>query len=67
MQSDTVQTYSSGGKLLFSSTIGKDSGDSFPFVPEKYSIRPGDILTITSFTSGASNLMGVSINWQEDF
>jgi len=66
MQSDIVQTYVSGGKILFAATIGKDSGENFIFPDEKYALRPGDIITITS-ESASSNAMAASINWQEDF
>jgi hypothetical protein len=67
IQSDIVQTYASGGKVIYLATVGKDSGQLFELPEEKYSLRPGDVITITAETVGNANPMAVSINWQEDF
>ena len=66
MQSDIVRTYDSGGKVLFSSTVAKDSGQTFMFPENKFFIKPGDILTIV-INSTTSGDVGCSISWQEDF
>tara|TARA_R110002096_G_scaffold271950_5_gene465684 strand:- start:732 stop:2510 length:1779 start_codon:yes stop_codon:yes gene_type:complete len=66
MDTDTVQAYSSGGKLLFQGVVGKDSGQVFDLSGFDPIMEPGDIITVTS-ESGTSGSQSASIVWREDF
>lgn len=63
---DTAQTYTSGGKNLFSTTVSKDSGGHFDFGEEEFEIRPGDVITVTVNGSGTGTASAI-LAWQEDF
>ena len=67
IEADTVQTYSSGGKVLFRGIVGREGGDTFDLESLGLKISPNDIITITSETEGNSALMVSSLLWQEDF
>jgi hypothetical protein len=67
VESDTVQTYSSGGKVLFKCTVGKDSGQVFDLDKLNIKFVPGEILTVVSETSGAASDMQATLVWREDF
>jgi hypothetical protein len=66
MEVDTAQTYSSGGKNLFSTTVAKDSGGHFDFGEEEFQIVPGDVITVTIDSSGAGTAKS-TMSWIEDF
>jgi len=66
IQSDITATYSSGGKIVFQCSIGKDSGNVFDLENLDIFLAPGDIITITSINN-TSGLMSASLNWVEDF
>ena len=66
MEVDTVQTYSSGGKLLYSGVVGKDTGVAFSLADLNIIVSPTDIITVTSESSG-SGAQAANLIWQEDF
>jgi hypothetical protein len=66
MEYDTVQTYTSGGKLLFSGIVGKDSGAVFNLADLNITVNPNDIITVTS-ESGGSGAQAADLVWYEDF
>lgn len=66
MEYDTVQTYTSGGKLLFSGVVGKDSGSFFPLEDLNIIVQPNDIITVTSASVG-SGAQAADLVWFEDF
>jgi hypothetical protein len=68
MEVDEVQTYTSGGTLLFSGVVGKDSGAVFNLMSDERGIivRPGDVITVTSESSN-NGAQAASLFWQEDF
>ena len=68
MEVDEVQTYTSGGTLLFSGVVGKDAGSVFSLKLDDRGIivRPGDVITVTS-VSANTGAQAASLTWQEDF
>ena len=64
---DTVQTYDSGGKVLFKGIVGREGGDNFKLEELKLNVSPNEIITVTSSTEGNAALMVSSLIWQEDF
>jgi ABC-type ATPase with predicted acetyltransferase domain len=64
MEVDTVQTYTSGGRVVFSAQVAKDNGSLFPLQDLDIVIKPGDVITVTS-QSGSSGLMSASLIWKE--
>lgn len=63
---DTVQTYSSGGRLLFQGVVGKDSGQTFDLANLDIQIVPNEIITITA-EAGQAGVQSVALTWQEDY
>lgn len=64
---DTAKEFSTAGKLLFKGVVGKDSGETFNLEDLNIVVAPGDIITITSDSAGASNVQSATLLWQEDF
>ena len=64
MEADTVQTYTSGGRVVFSAQVAKDNGALFELQDLDIVIKPGDVITVTS-QSGSSGLMSASLIWKE--
>lgn len=64
---DTVQTYDSGGKVLFKGIVGREGGDNFNLEELKLNVSPNEIITVTSSSEGNAALMVSSLIWQEDF
>lgn len=64
---DTVQTYTSGGKILFRGIVGREGGDDFNLESLDLNVSPNEIITVTSSTEGNAALMVSSLVWQEDF
>jgi hypothetical protein len=66
VQSDIVQEYVSGGKILFTAALSGDSGNVFDLSTLNLTIVPGDVVTVVS--TNTTNTDGVaSLIWQEDF
>jgi hypothetical protein len=64
---DTAKEFSTAGKLLFKGVVGKDSGETFNLEDLDIIVAPGDIITVTSESAGASNVQSATLLWQEDF
>lgn len=64
---DTAKGFSTAGKLLFKGVVGKDSGETFNLEDLDIIVAPGDIITITSESAGASAVQSATLLWQEDF
>ena len=64
---DPVQTYTSGGKILFRGIVGREGGDDFNLESLDLNVSPNEIITVTSSTEGNAALMVSSLVWQEDF
>ena len=67
MEVDTVQTYDSGGKVLFKGAVGKDNGANFSLEDLDIKVIPNDVITVTSDTLGGANPQRATLIWQEDF
>jgi len=67
MEVDTVQTYDSGGKVLFKGIVGKDNGANFDLEDLGIKVIPNDVITVTSDTLGGANPQRATLIWQEDF
>lgn len=63
---DTVQTYSSGGRLLFQGVVGKDTGQIFDLSDLDIQIVPNEIITITCESANAG-VQSAALTWQEDY
>jgi len=66
VQTDVAATWQSGGKLLFTASVGKDSGAFFDLDNLDLFLAPGDSIAITS-VNATSGLMSAALNWLEDF
>jgi hypothetical protein len=64
---DTVQTYTSGGRLLFEGVVGKDLGQVFDLDSLDIEISPNEIITVTAEQGGASSDISTALIWQEDY
>ena len=64
-EKDTAQDYVSGGKLVFAGTVGKDAGQAFLLNNPRVTLRPGEIMTVTSVNE-TEGLTSATLGWQED-
>jgi len=63
--SDIVETYSSGGLILYNISCGAAGGALADLTTMELFLAPGDVLTVTAIAS-ASSTVAVSLNWTED-
>jgi len=63
--SDIVETYSSGGLLIYNLTCGSGGSAEVDLTTMELFLAPGDVLTVTAIAS-ASSTVAVSLNWTED-
>jgi hypothetical protein len=67
MESDVAGTTVTGGTVIASFSVGKDSGTKFDLASLGIIMKPGSIYTVSAQTAGASAAMGASLSWVEDF
>lgn len=63
---DTAGTTRTGGKLLWSASVGKDNGDTIDLSELGITLRPSSTYTITA-EGGGTATMAASVVWVEDF
>jgi len=62
---DVVETYSSGGLLIYNVSCGANGTGVIDLTPFELHIAPTDTLSVTAIAS-ASSTVAVSLNWTED-
>ena len=62
---DTAATTATGGLLVFNITCANNSNMALDLTPFQIFVAPGQVLTISAFSTVSSN-HGVAINWSED-
>ncbi len=63
---DTAGTTRTGGKLLWSASVGKDAGNTIDLKALEITLRPNNTYTLTA-EGGSTATMAASLVWVEDF